>query len=165
MSFVKLDDTHRPDSIEVFLDTSIHCCFHKGETLRPRLNWLLALFSWKGTSTYSKVEYGNNILANAQYYLRKLRELKSVALLLEHVSHVLPPLHHGKRTWAFSLIPTLAKTEEDRTRRADASLRRLLKQGTRAVEARCHAPLADGTRCHWGKTGLKRRRDGEVGSQ
>jgi hypothetical protein len=160
MSFVKLDETHRPDSIEVFLDTSIHCCFHKGETLRPRLNWLLALFSFKGTSTYSKVEYGNVILASAQYYLRKLRELKSVALLLEHVSHVLPPLHHEKRTWAFSLIQTLAKTEEERTRRADASLRRILKQGTRAIEARCGA-LADGTRCHWGETGLQRRSDGQ----
>ena len=161
MSFVKLDDRHRPDSTEVFLDTSIHCCFHKGETLRPRLNWLLALFSWKGTSTYSKVEYGNVILATAQYYLRKLRELKSVARLLEHISHVLPPHHHEKRTWAFSLIQTLGRTEEERTRRADASLRRLLKHGTRAVEGRCDAPLADGTRCHWGRTGLQRRRDGE----
>ena len=160
MSFVRLDDTHRPDSIEVFLDTSIHLCFHKGETLRPRLNWLLALFSFKGTSTYSKVEYGNVILATAEYYLRKLRELGSVARLQEHISHVLSPLHHEKRTWAFTLIQTLGRTEEDRTRRADASLRRLLKQGTRAIEARCGA-VADGTRCHWGKTGLQRKRNGE----
>jgi hypothetical protein len=57
-------------------------------------------------------------------------------------------------------MPTLAKTEEERTRRADASLRRLLKQGTRAIEARCGA-VADGTRCHWGKTGLQRKRNGE----
>ncbi len=161
MSFVKLDEAHRPDSAEVFLDTSIHCCFHKGEPLRPRLNWLLALFSWKGSSTYSKVEYGNVILATAQYCLRKLRELKSVAGLVEHINHVLPPQHHKYKTWAFSLIQTLAKTEEERTRRTDASLRRLLKFGTSAVEARCDAPLSDGTRCHWGKTGLQRRRNGE----
>jgi len=161
MSFVKLDDGHRPASTEVFLDTSIHCCFHKGETLRPRLNWLLALFPWKGSSTYSKVEYGNVILATAQYYLRKLRELKSVARLQEHISHVLPPQHREYRTWAFSLIPTLARTEKERTRRADESLRRLLKLGTQAVDARCDAPLADGTRCHWGKTGLQRKRNGE----
>ena len=161
MSFVKLDDKHRPDSAEVFLDTSIHCCFHKGEVLLPRLNWLLALFSWKGTSTYSKVEYGNVILATAQYCLRKLREFKSVAHLLEHINHVLPPQHHKYKTWAFSLIQTLGKTEEERTRRTDASLRRLLKFGTRAVDARCDSPLADGTRCHWGKTGLHRRHDGE----
>jgi hypothetical protein len=161
MSFVKLDESHRPDSTEVFLDTSIHCCFLKGETFRPRLNWLLGLFSWKGTSTYSKVEYGNVILATAQYYLRKLRELKSVARLQEHISHVLPPHHHEKRTWAFSLVQTLGKTEEERTRRADASLRRLLKLGTRAVDAHCDAPLADGTRCRWANTGLQRTRDGQ----
>ena len=161
MSFVKLDDKHCPDSTEVFLDTSVHCCFLKGDTLRPRLNWLLGLFSWKGTSTYSKVEYGNVILATAQYYLRMLRELGSVARVHEHIAHVLRPQHREKRTWAFSLIQTLGKTEEERTRRAEASLRRLLKLGTIAVDAHCDAPLADGTRCHWGKTGLHRGRDGK----
>jgi hypothetical protein len=161
MSFVKLDDEHRPVSSEVFLDTSIHCCFHKGDTFRLRLNWLLGLFSWKGSSTYSKTEYGNVILAYAQYYLRKLRELGSVASLLEHTSHVLPPQHHGRRTWVFSLIHTLEGTEEDRTRRSDASLRRLLKLGTRFVDSHCDKPLADGTECHWGRTGLQRKRDGE----
>jgi hypothetical protein len=160
MSFVKLDDLHRPNSSEVFLDTSIHCCIHKGEPLRPRLNWLLSLFSWKGTSTYSKVEYGNVILANAEYYLRKLRELKSVASLLQHISHVLTAQHHEKRTWAFSLIQTLGRSEEDRTRRAEASLRRLLKLGTQTLDDHSDA-LADGTKCHWGKTGLRRRRNGE----
>jgi len=161
MSFVKLDDGHRPDSSEVFLDTSIHCCFHKGETLGLRLRWLLRLFFWRGSSTYSMTEYGNVILATAQYYLRKLRELKSVARVQEHLAHVLPPQHHERRTWAFSLIQTLGRTEEERTLRAVASLRRLLKLGTSAVEAHCDPPLADGTRCHWGKTGLQRRRDGE----
>ncbi len=160
MSFAKLDEGHRPDSPEVFLDTSIHCCFHKGETLRPRLKWVLGLFSWKGTSTYSKVEYGNVILSTAQYYLRMLRQFKSVALLQGHVQHVLLPQHHEKRTWVFDLVNTLARTEEERTRRATASLRRLLKLGTRVIEARCDG-LADGTKCHWGTTGLQRRRDGE----
>jgi hypothetical protein len=161
MSFVKLDDGHRPVSTEVFLDTSIHCCFHKGETLGLRLNWLLGLFSWKGSSTYSQTEYGNVILATAQYCLRKLRELQSVAGLMEHVNHVLTPQHHKYKTWTFSLIRTLGRSEEERTRRTDASLRRLLKFGTSAIAARCDTPLADGTKCHWGKTGLQRRRDGE----
>ena len=161
MCFVKLDNGHHPVSTEVFLDTSIHCCFHKGEILGPRLNWLLSLFSWKGSSTYSQTEYGNVILATAQYCLRKLRELNSVAGLIEHINHVLPAQHNKYKTWAFSLIQTLGRTEEERTRRTDASLRRLLKFGTSAVEAHCDAPLADGTRCHWGKTGLQRRRDGE----
>jgi len=107
------------------------------------------------------VEYGNVILATAQYCLRTLRELGSVAALMEHINHVLPAQHHKYKTWAFSLIRTLGRTEEERTRRADASLRRLLKFGTSAVEAHCDAPLADGTRCHWGKTGLHRKRDGE----
>jgi hypothetical protein len=101
------------------------------------------------------------ILATAQYYLRKLRELGSVAKLQEHVSHVLPPAHHERLSWAFSLIYTLGQTEEERTRRTDASLRRLLKFGTNAIDAHSDTPLADGTQCHWGKTGLKRRRDGQ----
>ena len=90
MSFVKLDDTHRPDSTEAFLDTSIHCCFHKGETFHCRLKAFLAVFSWKGALTYTKTEYGNVILATAQYYLRKLRELGTVTRLQEHIHHVLP---------------------------------------------------------------------------
>jgi hypothetical protein len=159
MSFAKLDDKHRPKSAEIFLDTSIHCCFHKGETLRPRLNWLLSLFEWKGSSTYSKVEYGNVILAAAEYYLRKLNELKSVTRLLEHISHVLPPQHREKRTWAFSLIQTLGSTDVDRTRRAQVSLRRLLKLGTNAVDAHCDS-LADGTGCRWAVTGQQRGHDG-----
>ncbi len=159
MSFVKLDDAHRPKSTEVFLDTSIHCCFHKGETLRARLNWLLSLFEWKGSSTYSKVEYGNVILAAAEYYLRKLKELKSVTRLLEHIGHVLPPQHREKRTWAFTLIQTLGRTDADRTRRAQVSLRRLLKLGTSAVDAHCDS-LADGTRCRWAVTGQQRGHDG-----
>ena len=118
------------------------------------------MFPWKGTSTYSKVEYGNVILATAEYYLRTLRELKSIARLRDHVLHVLSRQHHQKRTWLFSLAPSLGETDKECTRHADASLRRLLKQGTRAVDAHCDAPLADGTRCHWGKTGLQRKRDG-----
>ena len=101
MSFVKLDDNHRPKSTEVFLDTSIHCCFHKGETLRPRLKWLLSLFQWKGSSTYSKVEYGNVILAAAEYYLRKLIELKSVTRF-SNIS-------------AMSCRPSIAKSEPGRS--------------------------------------------------
>ncbi len=159
MSFVKLDEKHRPKSAEVFLDTSIHCCFHKVETVGPRLKWLLGLFQWKGSSTYSKVEYGNVILAQAEYYLRKLVEMKSVARVQEHVSHVLMPQHHEKRTWAFSLIQTLGRTEADRTRRAQASLRRLLKLGTDAIDAHCDS-LADGTGCRWAVTGQQRGHDG-----
>ena len=161
MSFVKLDEAHRPDSSAVFLDTSIHCCFLKGQILAPRLKSLLKLFNWKGSSTYSKTEYGNVILANAQYYLRKLREFQSVGTLLEHISHVLPPLHREKRTWAFTLIISLGKTEKIRTRRTDASLRRLLKIGTKVIEFHCDSPLANGTNCHWGNTGLQHKRNGE----
>ena len=112
MSFVKLDERRRPKSAEVFLDTSIHCCFQKGETLRPRLNWLLGLFQWKGSSTYSKVEYGNVSLVNAEYYLRKLNELKTVARLLEYISHVPPPQHREKRTWRSVSFKRLARRRQ-----------------------------------------------------
>lgn len=160
MSFVKLNDGHNPDSTEVFLDTSIHCCFHKGKTLKPRLSWLLDLFSWKGTSTYSKLEYGNVILASAQYYLRELHKKGSVELVLEHISQVLTLQHHEKKTFAFNLIKTLGKSEEDRTRHAKASLRRLLKLGTAAIDAHCDHPLADGTQCNCVATSLCRGSDG-----
>ena len=84
-----------------------------------------------------------------------------MSLVFWNMSGMSAPQHREKRTWAFSLIQTLGKTEEERTRRAEASLRRLLKLGTAAVDARCDAPLADGTRCHWGRTGLRRGRDGK----
>ena len=47
-------------------------------------------FHGRARSTYTKTEYGNVILATAQYYLRKLRELGTVTRLQEHIHHVLP---------------------------------------------------------------------------
>jgi hypothetical protein len=161
MSFVELSETHVPTSSEAFLDTSIHCCLLKGTSRRQRLTRFLSLFSWKGSSSYSKVEYGNVILTTAQYLLRELRKRGNVAELEEHIHHDLPDYHHKYRTWSFSLIKTLGTTESDRTRRTDAYLRRLLKQGTMIIDLQCDYPLADGTKCHWGKTGLKQRSDGE----
>jgi hypothetical protein len=155
MSFVKLNEDHQSASSEVFLDTSVHYCFLKGP-VKPRLNWLLRQFDWKGSSTYSRLEYGNNILSVAAWCLNKLNELGDVAAVIEHVNHVLNFQHVAKKTWAFTLLDTLAESKEDRTRLARASLRRLLKLGSRAIDAHCDAPLEDGTECHWGTTGLKR---------
>ena len=82
--------------------------------------------------------------------------LRNVSAVIEHVNHVLLPQHVAKKTWTFTLLDTLAESQEDRMRLVKASLRRLLKLGARAVDAHCDTPLEDGTRCHWGTTGLKR---------
>jgi hypothetical protein len=161
MYFVKLDKQFQPQSTEVFLDTSIHCCFHKGGIIAPRLKWLLGLFKWKGSSTYSAVEYGNVILGTAIYYLRQIKKFKSVKRVHEHISHVLPAIQHERHVWAFSLMASIGATEADRTRRVKALLRRLIKTGTNAIQARSDSPLSDGTKCVWGKTGLQEIGRGE----
>ena len=92
MSFEKLTSDHEPPSAEVFLDTSIFCCMKKGPLFRARIREVLSLFKWKGTSSYAKVEYGNVVLAPAEYYLRKLTSLGSLAALLDFIGNVLP--HH-----------------------------------------------------------------------
>ena len=74
MSFVKLNDDHHCTSSEIFLDTSAHLCFLKAP-VAPRLKWLLRQFRWRGSSTYSRLEYGNNILSVAAWCLNKLNEL------------------------------------------------------------------------------------------
>ncbi len=159
MSFEQLNESHEALSPEVFLDTSAHLCYLK-RPVRNRIIWLVSKFRWIGSSTYSRVEYGNNILSVAAYLLDKLRAGVNVPDLIEHVNHVLPPPQFAKKTWTFSLLDVLAGTERDRTRLAQANLRRILKFGVKAVDAVSDKPLRDGTQCHWGTTGLKHNRDG-----
>ncbi len=69
MSLKTLTEEHKPISVELFLDTTIHCSRFKGPLFQPRIYFAFRFFNWRGTSSYTKVEFGNVVLAQAQYYL------------------------------------------------------------------------------------------------
>ena len=105
MSFERLNDDHVPASAEVFLDTSIHCSKLKGSLFSARICDTLSRFRWKSTSTYAKVEFGNVVLAPAEYFLRKLDEFQKLEKTRDFVGNILPHvLHGGKVTWSFNLL-------------------------------------------------------------
>jgi len=164
MSFENLTEDHRPSRPEVFLDTSVFCCMHKGPLFRDRIHRVLRLFRWKGTSSYAKVEYGNVVLAQAEYYLRKLDNFGSLAATLDFIGNVLPHRYHGaKITWSFNLLQNhYGTSDEECTERARLSLRRLLKLGVAFVEKQCDEPVEDGTACYWARRGVIRRSDGRL---
>lgn len=163
MSFEKLNDQHVPASGEIFLDTSIHCSRLKGTPFRERIDSILSLFQWQSTSTYTLVEFGNVVLATAEYYLRKLDELKSLEKVRSHIGNVLQPQwHQQKITWAFNLLNEFGKDDSECTERARLSLRRLMKTGLAFVEQQCDQPLANGTECYWAQRGVRQRNDGRL---
>ncbi len=164
MSLESLPDDHEAASNELFLDTSIHCSRLKGVLFTDRIDRVLRMFQWIGTSTYTKVEFGNVVLANAEYYLRKLNELGSLDATLSFIGNVLQHRsHRSKVTWSFNLLRSHAGDgDAERTMRAKASLRRLLKFGTSLVERGCDKPLEDGTRCSWARKAVHRGPRGEL---
>lgn len=163
MSLESLPDGHEPEGKEIFLDTSIHCSRLKGSLFTERIDRVLRMFRWVGTSTYTKVEFGNVVLANAEYYLRKLNELGSLDKTLSFIGNVLQHhQHRSKVTWSFNLLLSYGGDEPQRTERAKASLRRLLKLGTSYVERGCDKPLADGTCCSWARKAVHRGPSGQL---
>jgi len=105
MSFEELNDEHSPLSAELFLDTSIHCSRLKGSLFQDRIAQVCRLFPWKGTSTYTKVEYGNVVLAQAEYFLRKIDEFGSLERTLDFIGNVLRHTsHRPKIVWSFNLL-------------------------------------------------------------
>lgn len=154
MCFESFTDGHKPVSSEIFLDTSIHCCFLKGPLFQERLSAVLRVFLWKSTSSYAKVEFANVVLAQAQYYLRKLDELGSLAKTLDFIGNVLPPQHREKIVWSFNLLQGFEGNDAERTERAVLSLRRLMKLGMRLVENNVDQPIANGTDCYWATLGI-----------
>jgi len=164
MSFVRLSSDHQPRTREVFLDTSIHCCRLKGPDFLGRIEDVLRRFRWKGTSTYCKVEFGNVVLAQAEYYLRKLKETGSLQRVLDFIGNVLPhSLHRAKVTWSFNLLSQVCGSdEEERTERARLSLNRLMKLGVAFVEDFCDKPLADGTECDYARKGVTKDSQGQL---
>jgi hypothetical protein len=155
-SFESLSENHRPSSTEVFLDTSIHCCLLKGSLFQQRISDVFRRFRWKGASSYAKVEFGNVVLAQAQYYLRKLGELGSLEKVQDYIGNVLPHrLHRAKVTWAFNLLRSFGRDDAECTERATLSLQRLMKLGVAFVEQTCDTPIADGAACYWAKRGVQ----------
>ncbi len=163
MPFEELSNQHTPNSTELFLDTSIHCCKLKGPLFQQRIEDVLRLFAWKGTSTYVKLEFGNVVLAQAEYYLRKLDSLGSLEKVLDFIGNVLPhALHRAKVTWSFNLLRQYGQDDAECTERARLFLRRLMKLGVDFVEELCDRPLVNGTDCYWARRGVHQRRDGTL---
>jgi len=163
MPFEELNDDHTPPSTELFLDTSIHCSKLKGPLFRERISDLFRLFQWKSTSTYTKVEFGNVVLAQAEYFVRKLDEFSSLEKTKDYIGNVLPHRHHPtKVTWSFNLLNAYGEDDAECTERARLYLRSLMKLGVDFVEKLCDRPLADGTGCYWAKRGVHKRRDGRL---
>lgn len=162
MSFENWTEDHKPKSMDVFLDTSIHCSQHKGSLFKGRIKSILGLFQWKSTSTYTKVEYGNVILARAEFYLKTLRRLRSLEATICWIDHVLRDSGANKahKQWAGSLLRAESSDDIEATERATLSLQRMMKLGVGFVDAICDAPVQDGTRCHWAAKGVHKRRDG-----
>src|SRR5687767_162539 len=134
MSFENLSDQHKPTSPEIFLDTSIHCSKLKGSLFSGRIDKVLRLFQWKTTSSYAKVEFGNVVLAKAEYYLRKLDELGSLEKTKDFIGNVLPhKFHSGHVVWSFNLLNAFGSTDKERTERARLSLRSLMRLGVKFV--------------------------------
>src|SRR5207247_521559 len=116
MSFEKLNDHHVPASTDLFLDTSIHCSKLKGSLFTTRISDVLRRFRWKSTSTYAKVEFGNVVLAQAEYFLRKLDEFRSLEKTSDFIGNVLPhTLHPGKVTWSFNLLKAFGADDAECT--------------------------------------------------
>ncbi len=164
MSFVELTEHHTPRSSDLFLDTSIHCSKLKGSLFKDRIQTVFQLFAWKGTSTYTKVEFGNVVLSNAEYYLRLLAKYGSLEKTLDHIANVLPTkLHAPKVDWAFNLIMRFAGGDDVQgTTRARLSLIRLMKLGTAFVDGHCDGPLANGTKCYWPDKGVQKDGHGNL---
>ncbi|GEM_PF-4295911 len=163
MSFEKLNSDHIACSPELFLDTSIHCSKLKGSLFNDRIEKVFALFKWKSTSTYAKVEYGNVVLGQVEYFLDKLHEFKSLEKALDFIANVLPhKLHPAKVTWSFNLLKAYGADDTECTERARHSLRLLMKLGVAFVEELCDRPLANGTDCYWARVGVHKRKDGRL---
>src|SRR6185295_17089189 len=94
MSFERLSESHVPASADLFLDTSIHCSKLKGSLFASRIADVLRRFRWKSTSTYTKIEFGNVVLAQAEYFLRKLEDFHSLEKTKDFIGNILPHKLH-----------------------------------------------------------------------
>ena len=145
---------------EVFLDTSIHLARLRSPAFQRRIDETLEHFARKGTSSYAKVEYGNNVLSVAAYLLDKLEKLGDLEALADHINNRLVPEyrdHRKKQLWFFNLLRKHFNRPEA-TERAKLELRRLLRIGTDRVSSLCDE-TRDGIACpHADQRGCRRWR-------
>ena len=164
MSSVRLSEDHKPLSTEVFLDTSIHVSYLKHGGFVRRIEEVLKLFEWKGTSTYTKLEYGQVVLSQAEYFLRKLDKLGTLDELMSFIANVLRTSSHGQKfVWGFNLLTRHYGSDPyDATRRARFYLKSLMRLGPAFVDATVDKPLQDGTACFIAKQGVTKKQDGSL---
>ncbi len=137
--------------MEVFLDTSIHLARLRGDDWEAKVDGELAKFGFKGTGSYVKLEYGNQILTQAKYYLKELKRRGSLEKLADHINNNLIPTlsdHRRKSLWFFNLLRRHFNHPDD-TERAVSSLRVLLHHGTAAVNDICDDVHDGGIGCNW----------------
>lgn len=135
---------------EVFIETSIHLARLKDSDLCKKIDGELKKFAVKGTSTYVKLEYGNNILHFATYCLNKLEKEKDLEKLKYHINNVLLPRftsHRKIQIWFFNLLSKHFNAPEA-TERAIRTLRMLLLEGTDKITDICDDTI-DGINCIW----------------
>ncbi|HAW32799.1 MAG TPA: hypothetical protein DCY03_32615 [Planctomycetaceae bacterium] len=156
MPLKKLDSDHIPVSSEVFLDTSIHLSKFKGTIFKERIETVLRFFNWKSTCTYTKVEFGNNLLAAAQYNITKIEKYNSLERSLDFIFNTLPHKFHGNTViWTFNLLKDrMGGNDEEATERALLYLRTIMKVGVKFVDELCDSPIMDETCCYWAKRGV-----------
>ncbi|MCR9234434.1 MAG: hypothetical protein NXI29_25830 [bacterium] len=159
MPLKKLDSDHTPVSGEVFLDTSIHLSKFKGTLFKERIEEVLRFFNWKSTCTYTKVEFGNNLLAAAQYNITKIEKYQSLERSLDFILNTLPIQFHGSTViWTFNLLKDrMGGDDKQATERALLYLRTIMKVGVKFVDNLCDQPIVDGTSCYWAKRGVVKK--------
>jgi hypothetical protein len=163
VSLENLPEDHRARGPELFLDTSIAVSKHKGPLFTGRIDYVFSLFRWRATSSYAKTEYGNVVLAQAEYVLRKLKETRSLRKTCDWIANVLPGFHDQKRIWTLNLLSKIhGMSDEERTERAILALTRLLKLGVRYLEIISDKPIENGTDCYWAKVGVQQKADGAL---
>ena len=148
----KSDEPVQPKSFpaEVFLDTSIHIARLKGQAIKERVDDFLSKSQWRGTSTYAKLEYGNNILHVASYLLDKIDEFDSLEDFRYFVTNQLIPRfsdHHQKHVW-FSDLLSQHFNKPEAKEKAKRTLRHILRIGTTFVSDLCDE-TRDQIGCIW----------------
>lgn len=141
-------NSQQSQPIEVFLDTSIHITRLESDPHKAKIDHTLEGFRWKGTCSYTQIEYGNVILASACYYYRKLEKLGDLETLSDFIYHHLPSNRKYKQ-WYHSLLRHSFNRDEA-TERAKLLLQSLMTVGTSYVSGYCDE-VRDGIKCAWAR--------------
>lgn len=154
------------DKISLFLDTSIPVSqIIKGNDFRRRIDYLLSQFKWLGISSYSQLEYGNRVLDECEYLIKRLRRLGSFNRVQDWLINVLPPQRKNQRTITLSLLQRIyGGNDQECTERALRKLTRFMKLGTDFVR-NCYTgktvdEVRNGTQCYWVSRSLVQKKDG-----